>query len=258
MKAFVRRWLHRIGYDLVQHNRTPARQNRLVGRMDSFLEDVAARGLEVSSILDVGGHCGDWAAMARSAFPRADVLILEPQQQMKPSLDAFCAANPGCRWKNAAAGAAPGELTFHVWDDDTCSSFLPSVGMSFGLQTRPRTVPVVTIDALLESGELKPPQVVKIDTQGFELEVLKGGSRLFGTCELFILEATLIPFLKDMPPAHEVLGFMLDRGYVLYDIAGTLRRPLDGALTQLDLCFVPETGFLRRDHRYDAATPAPR
>ncbi len=43
-------------------------------------------------------------------------------------------------------------------------------------------------------------------------------------------------------------------GFVLYDVLSLLRRPLDQALAQLDVAFVPEASPLRRDHRWRAAT----
>jgi Methyltransferase FkbM domain len=41
-------------------------------------------------------------------------------------------------------------------------------------------VPVTTLDAFIASGN-PPPQLVKIDVEGGECEVLRGGSQLFGT-----------------------------------------------------------------------------
>ncbi len=44
---------------------------------------------------------------------------------------------------------------------------------------------------------------------------------------------------------------MFERGYVIYDIPGYLRRPLDGALAQLDICFVKSNSFLRNSIKWD-------
>jgi Methyltransferase FkbM domain len=91
------------------------------------------------------------------------------------------------------------------------------------------------------------PELIKLDIQGFELEALKGGSKTFGYTEVYILEVSLFPFsdLPGMPIISDVINFMLERNYVVYDFAGFLRRPLDGALGQCDICFVKRNGFLR-------------
>jgi hypothetical protein len=47
--------------------------------------------------------------------------------------------------------------------------------------------------------------------------------------------------------------FMGEHGFVVADIIGLKRRPLDGATAQLDLLFVPETAPLRADRRWASA-----
>ena len=104
---------------------------------------------------------------------------------------------------------------------------------------------VVTIDSLLEEGAIEMPDLVKLDVQGFELEALRGGQRLFGPVEAFVLEASLFRFMPGIPLFHEVVAFMAERDYLAYDFGGWLRRPHDGALGQTDVCFARKNGILR-------------
>ena len=80
------------------------------------------------------------------------------------------------------------------------------------------------------------PDMVKLDVEGFELEALKGASELFGRTDLFVIEIALYRF-SGRPMIHEVVPFMAQRGYFVYDIAGFIRRPYDGAIGLIDLCF---------------------
>jgi hypothetical protein len=108
----------------------------------------------------------------------------------------------------------------------------------------------VTIDGVLEGDVENVPEIAKLDVQGYELEVLRGAETLFGKTELFILEVSLFKFADNVPPAHEVVGFMAERGYWVYDLCGFLRRPFDGALGQVDLAFARERGRLRDSNRW--------
>lgn len=99
-----------------------------------------------------------------------------------------------------------------------------------------RLLPVYTLDTLYQ--------------EGFELEVLKGAQTLMDHTEIFILEASLYPFMEGVPMAHELITFMADHQYYLYDVAGWMRRPYDGALGQLDLVFARESGFLRQSNAW--------
>jgi FkbM family methyltransferase len=163
---------------------------------------------------------------------------------MKPALDGFCERHPGSRWIPAAAGGDRGERTLIVWDSSAGASFLAKPGPPSG-RTAQRVVPVVTIDSLLDERAIDMPDLVKLDVQGFELEVLRGGRRLFGAVEAFVLETSFYRFHTGMPLFHEVVAFMAERDYYAYGFGGWLRRPSDRALAQADVCFARKTGILR-------------
>jgi hypothetical protein len=59
---------------------------------------------------------------------------------------------------------------------------------------------------------------------------------LFGHTDLFVVEVALYRFME-RPIFHEVVAFMAERDYFVYDIAGFIRRPYDGAVGLMDLCF---------------------
>jgi FkbM family methyltransferase len=216
--------------------------------MHFFLKQLRDRGLECQAILDVGANFGQWSRLAKRVFPEANCFLIEPQSEMKSHLDAFCLEYPGSRWFLAGAGATTGELTLTVWDDLAGSSFLPPESEELQETGKQRCVPILTIDSLLTENKIEIPQIVKLDVQGFELEVLRGGNGLIGKTEVFILEVSLFAFLNRQPIFHEVIAFMADRGYYVYDFIDFLRRPYDGALGQVDVCFVKSDGFLRAEN----------
>jgi FkbM family methyltransferase len=227
-----------------------ARRVAHVDEMRALLLDLRDRGLVPRSVLDVGANYGHWSRLAIEAFPAAGYLLIEPQDEMKPYLDAFCREHKAARWLRAGAGAAPGELTLTIWDDLAGSSFLPAESEQLREEGRQRRVPIVTIDSLVAEGFLDVPDLVKLDIQGFEIEALRGAGQLFGSAEVFIVETSLFRFLPGQPLLHEVVAFMAERDYLVYDIAGLLRRPYDGALGQIDVCFARGTGILRGCQRW--------
>ena len=86
--------------------------------------------------------------------------------------------------------------------------------------------------------------------------MLAGAPATLQRTEMVIAEVSLFRFFAGGPLLHDVVAFMRCNGFVIYDIAGHLRRPLDGALAQLDLVFVREDGPFRQHHEY--ATRAQR
>ena len=222
-----------------------------IGKIVGFFGEIRARGFTPRGIIDVGANRGDWTRLALSIFPDASVIMIEPQDEMQPYLSKLCSNVAGCHYVKAGAGRVAGELVQTIWPDLAGSSFLPEVDRGQLQSGKQRTTQVVTIDSLLS--ETYPefvPDLIKLDIQGFELEALSGAETTFGRTEVFIVETSLFGFLPRQPVTREVISFMFDRGYELYDITGYQRRPYDGALGQADLAFVKADGRFRAETKW--------
>ncbi len=232
----------------------PGSPGRPIGHVWSFLEDVKARGLIPRGILDVGAHKGNWTRAALRIFPGTPVTLIEPLDEMEERLSELVREVPGCHYIKAGAGRTDGERELTVSRDLYGSSYLtnPTEGVDVGTEEPIRRKTLVkTIDGILrDSFPAFEPDLIKLDTQGYELEVLSGADSVFGRTELFIVETSLYQFMPGMPSTREVIAFMADRGYELYDVTEYLRRPLDGALGQIDLAFAMRDGKLRRSHEW--------
>jgi FkbM family methyltransferase len=250
VKDIIQGLLARGGYRLTKLPHRLAGTRRPIGDMACFLSDVAQRGFRPRSILDVGANEGVWTRKAFAVFPDASFLMIEPQHEMKPLLEAVSRDIHRARWVQAGAGAQAGELTLTIWEDLQGSSLLPGKEDHVGAERR--TVPIVTIDSLYAGGT-DFPDLVKLDIQGFELEALRGAQTLFGRTELFVLEVSLYEFMPRCPVVSEVVAFMAQRGYEVYDFPGFVRRPFDGALGQIDIAFSRVGGSLRSSTQWDPA-----
>jgi hypothetical protein len=105
------------------------------------------------------------------------------------------------------------------------------------------------LDALLPEF-LEHPVFLKIDTQGAEIEVLKGlGSRI-GEIDLMILETTMMPMRHGIPQFADIVRFCDEAGFAVYDVLEGHMRALDGALAQIDLAFVRKDSALRSQSAY--------
>jgi FkbM family methyltransferase len=251
MKQLVQNILGKFGYALRRtstlQGHAPGSATRPIGEINLFLEDMRARGFSPRGIIDVGANQGDWTRLVLSIFPNTPVLMIEPQEEMEVLLSALTKTVPNCHLVKAGAGRKQGELVQTIWEDFQGSSFLPTQDADLTKAGKQRKTPIITIDNLLAQDYPQfIPDLVKLDIQGFELEALSGAETLFGKTQLFILEASLFQFLPNQPIVREVISFMSDRGYELYDIPGRCRRPYDGALGQVDLAFAQAKGLFRQ------------
>jgi FkbM family methyltransferase len=230
----------------------PGCDQRPIGEVRMFLEDVRARGFRPRGIMDIGANRGRWTLMALSIFPQAEVIMVEPQDEFRSLLESICGTQRNVHFISAGAGKEPGQLVQTIWDDLDGSSFLPPVCDESLRAGKQRLTQIVTMDEILRERTNFAPDLVKLDIQGFELEALKGAVSLFGRTELFILETSLFSFMPGMPTIRECVEFMHERGYAFYDMTGFLRRPYDGALAQVDLAFAKSGGGLRGTSQWAA------
>ncbi len=134
----------------------------------------------------------------------------------------------------ALLGASATEAV-KFYEQDSASSALPEGAKSEQLFVN---LPMRTLDELTQGTVFETPELIKLDVQGFELEVLKGGKTALSGAEAVLLEVNLIPVYEGAPLLQEVVDFMSAEGFRAYDIAGMIRRPRDGALWQTDMVFV--------------------
>jgi len=253
LKNAIQKILNKFGFELRRIEPfPPGSPNRSVGSMRRLLEDLKVRGLSCHAIMDVGANRGHWSAMAKVVFPEARFCLIEPQIEMEGDLRSFCDQANNSVYYIAGAGAVASEKYLTIWDDLAGSSFLPSEDEQLKGAGKQRKISIVTIDSIVKNDGFDIPGLVKLDIQGYEIEALKGADSLFGQTEVFILEVSLFSFADNpgMPVLADIINFMLERNYVIYDFPGFSRRPLDGALGQCDICFVKKDGFLRASNKW--------
>mgnify|MGYP003872315149 CR=1 FL=1 len=154
----------------------------------------------------------------------------------------------GGRIEAVALGDHEGRLPIHVRADGIGgSSLFGEIGPHRLLVSY--EVPVKRFDAVV--GEIARPCLCKIDVQGAELMVIRGMGARIRDCDAIVIETSLIRTVEGSAPKFgDIVAEMRERGFVLYDIVGITRRPLDRALAQLDAVFVPEGSPLREDRRW--------
>jgi FkbM family methyltransferase len=254
MKRLIRSGLHALGFEIRRTRPSqvpkPGSPLRPIGDLKSFLEDTRARDFVPRGLLDVGANRGDWTRLARSIFPDCSVVMIEPQDEMAERLNALCRENSSCHYVKTAVARSEGTLVQTIWEDLYGSSFLPKTDAALLVTGKQRLTAVTTIDKIIAQYSSFHPDLVKLDIQGFEIEALRGGTKLFGLTEVFIIETSLFSFMDGQPIMREVIQFMAEHEYEIYDMFEFGRRPYDGALGQVDLAFVKRNGSLRVNNRW--------
>jgi len=205
--------------------------------MGQALRHLSSRGFTPATVIDVG--VADGTPPLYTCFPEARTLLVEPLAEFRPQLERL-ARRHGCEIVAAAAGPREGEAELYIKPrTSTSSAYLGRIA------GEKRRVPMVALDRLVEQRSLAPPFLVKVDAEGAELEVLRGAERLLPGIDVLILEMTFITELRGAVEFVDVVRYLDERGFVLYDIFNQRVRRPGGELIQADITFVPRDSALR-------------
>jgi hypothetical protein len=125
---------------------------------------------------------------------------------------------------NAGLGRDYGQIDLNIYDNQALNSFLPISQPGTNILGGPRLLrripaPVYSLDGYAASAGLRRLDLLKIDTQGYELEVLQGANRLLaaGCVGTVLIEINFAPLYDRQVWPHEIIRFLHERGLHLVD-----------------------------------------
>ena len=204
------------------------------------MEHAAALGRhDFATVIDVGANKGQFAAFAMRTWPRAQLVCFEPL----PGPRATLARVTGDRAKlfDCALGAGDGHADIHVASRDDSSSMLEMNDLQkdlYGMtEAGALRVPVRRLDACLETLDWKAPALLKIDVQGFELQVLSGAATTLARIDAAYIELSFVELYKGQALADDVLAVTRAHGLALAGVFNQTEGP-GGAPIQADFLFM--------------------
>lgn len=206
-----------------------------------FFETLSRVGFKPDHVVDVGAHEGAWSRSAMVYFPNSKYTLFEPQRELlEPQLDLDTD-----NVKKCFVGVGPKS------EDRLFTEHSRSDSYSFARteeQARERgfaqfLMPVVSLDEFFTHSEWPRPDVLKVDAEGWDLEVLKGATSVLNYCQLVLLEAGVMNKTFENTTL-EVMKDMDTRGFQLFDITDLNRTPSLGGLWNVELAFAKKGGVL--------------
>ncbi|MCW2950711.1 MAG: Methyltransferase, FkbM family [Thermoleophilia bacterium] len=197
----------------------------------------------VDTVLDIGANVGQYATLIRSAGYRGRIISCEPLSGAYGKLSTRAARDDGWTALNTAVGDRAGRALINVSENSFSSSIRPMT--TAHLDTAPASryltteeVPVTTVRSLVESYSVDPARcLLKIDTQGFEGEVLRGAGDLLGRIAAVQLELSFVELYEDQLLFDDLVLRMSSDGYRIQQLEPGISDRA-GRLLQVDGLFV--------------------
>jgi FkbM family methyltransferase len=167
-------------------------------------------------IFDVGANVGQSIELFRKTFARPVIHSFEPGAAFEVLTRRFSASGD-LYLNNVALGATAGSRLFIENELTNMSSFLEPGSDCWGEIKRTYEVTVSTVDDYCDEKGIDRIDVLKIDTQGSDLDVVKGAEGMMRrhAVHMIFMEITISDMYKGLPRLDEVYGFLADRGFVL-------------------------------------------
>jgi FkbM family methyltransferase len=204
------------------------------------LEQMKRFGFMPRNVLDVGAFQGEWAKSCLKVYPQAHIMCIEPQEDAQSKLRGLARQHPNLKVIQTLLGS---QVSPHIPFQEIGSGSSVLLHPYGNVSTKPMT----TIDQLIFGKWLDPPELVKLDVQGYEKEVLKGWVRGFEKCQVIECEISLLPLVTGSPLLPEIIEYLQMRDFVIFDITELIRSPSDGTVWQIDALFCRKDSPLRTD-----------
>lgn len=203
----ARKLVGMFGYDLL-------RTSKYQPNIESHLR-ILFKSLAIDLVLDVGGNNGAYGRMLREMGYRGEIVSFEPVRRCYQSLVQHTKNDRHWSAHNYALGASKAEMTITVPESDDFSSFLDVAASAketwseVFAKVDKELVQVERLDDVVAGMGLGLPGgrnvFLKLDTQGYDLEVLKGAAEVVKHIKGMQSEISMVPIYQGMPDYLESL-----------------------------------------------------
>lgn len=230
IKNKVWQLLNAFGYDIHRSN-----TRQLFRALELF---------EVDLVLDVGANVGQFVTELRAAGFRGKVVSFEPLSSAWSALKHT--ARHDASWEigsRCAIGDFNGEIEINIAGNSASSSILPmleahSSAAEGSAYVGSERVPIFKLDSVASKylmNSRKP--FLKIDTQGFEWQVLDGASEILPLVQGVLCELSLVPLYESQRLWQDIIRRLENDGFKLWSIHRGFTDPRDGRTLQIDATF---------------------
>tara|TARA_Y100001958_G_scaffold159888_1_gene163977 strand:+ start:14800 stop:15504 length:705 start_codon:yes stop_codon:yes gene_type:complete len=194
-----------------------------------FFQQIVSKSKPI--IFDVGAHKGESINFFKKIYPKSIIHCFEPNPVIYNELSKI---NINDVFKhNIAISDKEGESEFFTQDMSHLGGLLEinkkakdSLGYAENALNKKIKVKTTTLDNFCLINKINNIDILKIDVQGYEIGVLKGGKKILNSIDCVSVEVSLYDFYKDSDSSIlNVELIMKDSGLVLWDISHIAKNP---------------------------------
>ncbi len=214
-----------------------------LGQNNTFLclRRLMRHGYAPSCIIDVGAHEGSWTREVLKIFSNSKFIAVEALPDKKIILENAFKNKPVKVYNNLLGDSNRSGVRFYSME--TGSSVLNELT---SISRSEIQLEMITLDEIFQRENIQGNILLKLDVQGFELEVLKGSKSILNQVDVICMELSFLNYNEGAPLAHDVISQMHELGFYILDITNFHRKSNDFVLVQSDFVFIKSNNPIRR------------
>lgn len=234
----------------------------LMSQLDRRIRLQRTRGTDV--VIDVGANVGQYALALRAGGYKGRIVSFEPMSHSFDVLERQASTDLLWEVRQLALGGRNARLTLHRAKDSVASSLLPFDAAALRTHTHytsdelsdgAEAVDVAPLASIWESaaGAAERPYL-KIDVEGFELEVLRGAESVLNDIDVVEVELWFLPVHANGARFVDVARYLEERGFALCSVEGKSDDPHTGRMFGADAIFLNDGTAAARPRRPPAGS----
>lgn len=201
------------------------------------------RRSNIRTIIDIGAHEGEFGSAMRAILPGAQIYAFEPLPECCSRLRGKFKASRTFRAFEVALGENSGKTEFWRSRSSKSSSVLPMASLHrttfpWTAEAARTIVEMRTLDSFLGDMRLSARTLMKIDVQGYEDRVLRGGMQTLQQIDYLLIEVSFQPLYHGQASFRDISDLLTSRGFSYAGNMEQLCSPRDGAILQADAFFL--------------------
>lgn len=184
-------------------------------------------------VYDIGASTGSWTKELSEIFPKYKYFLFEPNEKYeKLNLEADHS------WHKVYLSDCVKDIDFYYMSNTGDSYYKEVTG--YYDNCKPISIKTINLDSYVLNNNLPMPNIIKIDTQGSELDIFKGANMCIENAFVLIVELSLVKYNLDAPSMSETIQYLVEKGYMPYCVLQEQRayNNNENALIQQDIVFV--------------------
>lgn len=173
----------------------------------------------INTILDIGAHKGQFALISKYVFENVKIYSFDPLKSSKDKYNEILKPEDGFFFFNSAIGNKNGFKQINISKNSDSSSILNITNKQIKTfknteKIKEEKIKIQKLHYLINKKKLITPCLMKIDVQGYELEVLKGSEKLLQNFDYLYIECSSIEFYKDQPFFKDIRKWLKKRNFI--------------------------------------------